>query len=148
MRTRTKMSRSFSRMTVLRMVEGEAARVSEDAHDVADAQRKDVVGGERGHQDARTDEEVSPDGEDPARHHLTPADTTQGIAGECKTENAEDPRRMFEAEGEDLIEGDSAEGVPEEEGADEKTGNGLRQVAAGAGCGGGAHAGTWASEGR
>lgn len=50
---------------------------------------------------------------------------------------------MREAEGEDLVEGDSAEGVPEEEGADEQAGDGLVQIAAGAaGCGGDAHADT------
>jgi len=120
----------------------EIARVGEDAHYVADAQRKDVVGGERGHQDARTDEEVSPDGEDSPGHHLTPADATQGVAGEGKAKNAEDPRRMFEAEGEDLIERDSAKGVPEEEGADEQARDGLQQVALFGGRGCSAHAGT------
>ena len=53
---------------------------------------------------------------------------------------------MYDAQGEDLVEGDSAEGVPEEEGADEQTGDGLEQVAAAAGCGRSAHAGTWPSE--
>ena len=45
-------------------------------------------------------------------------------------------------QGEDVVEGDSAEGVPEEESADEKAGNGLQKVAATGGRGGGAHAGT------
>ena len=40
----------------------EIAGVGEDAHDVADAERKDVVGGERGHEDAGADEEMVSEG--------------------------------------------------------------------------------------
>ena len=111
----------------------EIAGVGEDAHDVADAERKDVVGGERGHEDAGADEEMVADGARAARHHLGPADAAQSVAGEGEAEDAEDPYRMDEAQGENLIEGDSAEGVPEEEGADEQAGDGLQQIAAAAG---------------
>ena len=111
----------------------EVVGVGEDAHDVADAQGKDVVGSERGHENACADEEVSAEGTRTARHHLGPADATQSVAGEGETQNAEDPYRMDRAEGEDVGEGDSAEGVPEKEGADEQAGNGLKQVAAIAG---------------
>ena len=37
----------------------QVAGVGKDAHDVADAEGKDVVGGERGHQDAGAEKEVS-----------------------------------------------------------------------------------------
>jgi hypothetical protein len=53
---------------------------------------------------------------------------------------------MCDAKGEDLGKGDSAKGVPEEEGADEQARDGFEQVAAGGGCGSGVHAGTWESE--
>src|SRR5260370_42380880 len=59
----------------------EVARVGEDAHDVADAQGKNVVGGQRGHEDAGADEEVGAEGALPARHHLGPADAAPGGAG-------------------------------------------------------------------
>ena len=71
----------------------EVAGVGEDAHDVADAQGKDVVGGERGHEDAGADEEVGADGARAAGHHLGPADAAQGVAGEGEAEDTEDPCR-------------------------------------------------------
>jgi hypothetical protein len=112
----------------------EIARVREDAHDVADAQGEDVVGGERGHEDAGADEEVTAEGASRAGHHLAPAHTAQGVAGEGEAEDAEDPCGMYCAQSEDLVERDSAEGVPKEEGADEQAGNGLQQVAIACGC--------------
>ena len=53
---------------------------------------------------------------------------------------------MDGTQSEDLVEGDSAEGIPEEEGADEQAGDGLQQVAVAAGCGYGAHAENRSSE--
>jgi hypothetical protein len=57
---------------------------------------------------------------------------------------------MCEAKSEDLVEGDSAEGVPEEEGADEEAGNGLVKIAAAPGwsCGYGVHRDTGPDNGR
>jgi hypothetical protein len=121
----------------------EVVGVGEDAHDVADAEGEDVVGGERGHEDASADEEMLLDGARPERHHLAPANAAKGVAGEGEAEDAEDPRGMNEAQCEDLIEGDSAEGVPEEEGADEHAGDGLQQIASAGGLSRRAHAGTW-----
>jgi len=62
-----------------------------------------------------------------------PADTTKGIAGEGKEQNADDPDRMYKPEGADLSEGDAFEGVPKEKGADGQSRNGLEEIA-GAGC--------------
>ena len=80
----------------------EIAGVGEDAHDVADAERQDVVGGERGHEDAGADEEMSSDGAPAAGHHLGPANAAQGVAGESEAEDTEDPCGMGDAQGEDL----------------------------------------------
>ncbi len=126
--------------------DAEVVGVGEDAHDVADAEGKDVVGGERGHEDAGADQEVGADGAGAAGHHLGPANAAESVAGEGEGEDADDPWRMGKAQGEDLGEGDSAEGVPEEEGTDEQAGDGLEEIAAGSGCGGGGHAGTQSSE--
>ena len=104
----------------------EVASVGEDAHNVADAQGKDVVGGERGHQDASADEKVCAEGARTAGHHLAPANAAQGVAGDGEAEDAEDPDRMRRAQSEDMSEGDSAEGIPEKEGADEQTGDCLQ----------------------
>jgi hypothetical protein len=90
---------------------------------------------------------VCADGTRSTRDHLGPADAAKGVTGECEAEDAEDPCGMYGAQGENLSEGDSSEGVPEEEGADEETGDGLEQVAAGSGCGG-AHADTRLNEAR
>ena len=73
---------------------------------------------------------------------MSPADAAEGIASEGETEDAEDPCGMNGAECEDLIEGDSAEGVPEEKGTDEKAGDGLVEVTGLGGRGGGVHAET------
>src|SRR5258708_87873 len=80
---------------------------------------EDVGGGERGQEDTGGDEEVLADGACAARHHLGPADAAQGVAGEGEADDTEDPFGMHETQREDLVEGDSAEGVPEEEEADE-----------------------------
>jgi hypothetical protein len=124
----------------------EVAGIGEDAHDVADAQGKDVVGGERGHEDPGADTEVSTEGTLTAGHHLAPADAAKGVTGEGEAEDAENPCGMRYAQGEDMGEGDSAEGVPEEKGADEQAGDGLHQVAVAAGFGCGGHAGNQPSE--
>jgi hypothetical protein len=108
----------------------EVIRVSEDAHDVADAEGENIVGGERGHEDAGADLEVALDGASAARHHLAPTETAQAVTGEGEADDAKDPCGMDETESKDLVEGDSAEGVPKEEGADEQAWNGLIEIAA------------------
>lgn len=55
---------------------------------------------------------------------------------------------MRGAQREDLGEGDSAEGVPEEEGTDEETGDGLQQVSALVDCRCSSHADTPRCKGR
>jgi hypothetical protein len=72
------------------------------------------------------------------RHHLAPANATQGVAGKSEADDSEDPCRMSSAESAELVKMDVVEGVPEEEGADEQAWDGLQQVAA---IGGGTHAG-------
>ena len=104
----------------------EIARVGEDAHDVADAQGQDVVGGQRGHQDAGADTETSPGG----AHHVSPSDAAQGVAGEGEDEDTDDPDRVHEPQSADLGEGDAFEGVPEEKSADYQSRNGLEEIAA------------------
>jgi len=103
----------------------QVVRVGEDAHDVADAQRQDVVGGERGHEDAGADFEVVAEGPRAAGHHLRPTDAPESVARGGEAEDAEDPGRMGDSQGDDLAEGDSAKGVPKKEDADEEARNRL-----------------------
>src|ERR1700677_4310962 len=85
-RTRTKMSRSFSRTTVLRMMEGAVPRSPAWV-------KMRIMSPRRGGRDEEggADGEVGTDREASARHHLGPANAAQGVADEGEAEDAEDP---------------------------------------------------------
>ena len=112
----------------------EVGGVREDAHDVADAEGQDVVGGERGHEDAGAGE----DGGSGGAHHAMPAEDAERVADDAEGDEAGDPDGRDEVEGAELVGRDALaavvagpEGVPEEEGADEETGEGLEDLADG-----------------
>ncbi|MDE1177403.1 MAG: hypothetical protein PW789_12495 [Edaphobacter sp.] len=104
----------------------EIGGVGEDTHDVADAEGQDVVGGQRGHQDAGADLKAGAAG----AHHAGPAKAAQGVAGEGEAEDTGDPDWVLEAERAELGGVDSTEGIPEEEGADEKARDGFDEITA------------------
>ncbi len=94
----------------------EIAGVGKDAHDVADAEGEDVVGGHGGHEHSGAGLEAGAAG----THHAGPADAAQRVADDGEADDAGDPGGMLEAEGAELRGVDAAEGIPEEKGADEK----------------------------
>ena len=104
----------------------EVAGVGEDAHDVADAEGHDVVGRERGHENASADGKARSGG----THHLGPSHATQGVAGDGEADDTSYPTGMNQAKRAYLFKRDAAKGVPEEEGADEQTRYRFEEIAA------------------
>ena len=104
----------------------EVGRVGEATHDVADAEGQDIVGGERGHEDAGAGEAGCAGG----AHHAVPAEDAHRVADDAEADEAEDPDGGDDVEGAKLVGGDAEvfsgfgveprpEGVPKEEGTDE-----------------------------